>query len=124
MVWDPARITPKAWESVLEFYRYVEDRNDDFRPLRQLVEHVAAQAYAASIAVATSGTALLVAPQLEPDWAHEAMRIDVDLGGSIRFTLPQKRLVKPATFECEGQKVVTVFESFLRQAKWVSRPPG
>jgi hypothetical protein len=123
MVWDPARITPKAWASVLEFYRHVEDRNDDFRPLRQLVEHVAAQAYAASLVGATSGTALLVAQQPEADWAHEAMRIDVDLGGSIRFTLPQKRLVKPATFECEGPKVVSFFESFLRQAKWVSRPP-
>ena len=102
MVWDPARVTPKPWESVLEFYRYVEDRNHDFQPLRRLVEHVASQPYAASIAGATSGTALLVAQHAEAEWAQEAIRIDVDLGGAVRFTFPQKRLVKAATFECEG----------------------
>ncbi len=119
MVWDPARITPKSWESVLEFYRHVEDRNHDFQPLRRLVEHVVSQPYAASIAAATSGTALLVAQGVGAEWAHEAVRIDVDLGGSIRLTFPQKRPVKAASLECDGARVVSAFESFLRQAKWV-----
>ena len=119
MVWDPARVTPKVWESVLEFYRHLEERNDDFRPLCHLVGHVAGQAYAPSIAAATSGTALLVAPRAQADWAHEAIRIDVDLAGSIRFTLPSERLVKPATFECESAKIVGTFESFLRKSGWI-----
>jgi hypothetical protein len=122
MVWDPARITPKPWRSVLEFYRHVEDRNHDFEPLRCLVEHVASKPYAASIAAATSGTALLVAQHAEAEWAHEAMRIDVDLGGTIRLTFPRRRLVKAASLECDGARVVGAFESFLRQAKWITGP--
>src|SRR5271169_4058744 len=97
MVWDPARITPKPWQGVLEFYRYVEERDDDFRPLRRLVEHVVSRPYAASIAAATSGTALLVAPRVQVDWALEAMRIDVDLSGSIRFTSPRRGLARAPT---------------------------
>jgi hypothetical protein len=118
MVWDSARITPQPWPSVLAFYRYVEERNDDFRPLLRLVEHVASAPYAASIAGATSGTALLVAQHAEADWLHEALRVDVDLSGSIRFTLPAAPLVRPATFACEGD-VVTAFESHLRKARWI-----
>ncbi len=94
--------------------------NDDFRPLGHLVEHVVAQPYASSIAGATSGTALLVARNVEADWTHEALRIDVDLSGSIRFALPEKRLVKATTFECNGTKIVGTFESFLRKAAWVT----
>ena len=119
MVWDPARITPNSWANVLLFYRHLEERNDDFRPLGHLVEHVVSQPYASSIAPATSGTALLVARNAEADWTHEALRIDVDLSGSIRFALPEKRLVKATTFACDGKKIVTTFESFLRKAGWV-----
>ena len=118
MVWDPARITPQPWPSVLAFYRQVEERNHDFLPLRHLVEHVASRPYAASIAGATSGTALLVAQNAGVDWVHEALRVDVDLSGSIRFTLPAAPLVRPATFTCAGD-IVTAFESRLRKARWI-----
>jgi hypothetical protein len=119
MVWDPTRITPKPWAGMLEFYRHIEERNDDFRPLGRLALHIASQAYAASIAGATSGTALLVARSADADWVHEAMRIDVSLAGSIRFTLPGTRLARPMAVECEGDKIVGVFESLLRKAKWL-----
>ncbi len=118
MVWDPARVTPQPWEGILAFYRHVEERNDDFRPMRQLVEHVAGQPYAASIVGATSGTALLVAPRAEADWLHEALRVDVDLGGSIRFTLPAPPPARPSSFECDGD-IVSAFESRLRKARWL-----
>ncbi len=113
MVWDPARIAPRPWEGVLELYRQLAERNDDFRPLLRLVEHVASQAYARSIFAATSGTALLVARQAAVDWASDALRVDIDLGGTIRFALPVKRLVKPATVECEPEKIVEAFERCL-----------
>jgi hypothetical protein len=120
MVWDPARITPNSWANVLLFYRHLEERNDDFRPLGHLVEHVASRPYASSIVAATSGTALLVARNAQADWTHEAVRIDVDLSGAIRFALPEKRLVKATTFQCDGKKIVGTFESFLRKAAWVA----
>jgi len=47
------------------------------------------------------------------------MRIDVSLAGSIRFTLPGTRLARPMAVECEGDKIVGVFESLLRKAKWL-----
>jgi hypothetical protein len=131
MVWDPARIAPTTWPGALEFYRHIVDRNEDFRPLCQLVEHVGSRAYAASLAPATSGTALLVsraasasrAPQALPgadfDWVRDALRVDVDLRGAVRFTWPQGSGAKAATFECVGTKVVGTFESFLRQATWI-----
>jgi hypothetical protein len=119
VVWDPARITPKAWESVLELYRYLEERNDDFRPIRRLVEHVAAQPYAHSIASATSGTALLVAARAQVEWARDAIRVDVDLAGSVRFTVPGERLNRPATFQCDSANIVGTFESLLLKARWI-----
>jgi hypothetical protein len=121
MVWDPDRIAPKSWAEVLAFYRHLEDRNDDFRPLAHLAEHVVVTDHESSIFAATSGTALLVAPQADADWPRDAMRIDVDLSGSVRFFLPQKDLVKAATFQCNGAKIVVTFETFLRDAGWSPR---
>jgi hypothetical protein len=121
MVWDPARITPRPWASVLESYRHLEDRNTDFGPLRGLVEQVVASARGSSLFAATSGTALLVAPQADADWKHDALRIDVGLSGSIRFVLPAKPPTRPTTFERDGEKVGVAFESFLRDARWLER---
>jgi hypothetical protein len=120
MVWDPARVTPKPWESVREFFRNLAERNDDFLPMLNLVEHVASQAYATSIFAATSGTALLIAREAEGNWTHDALRVDVGLSGSIRFTLPQRRIGKATTFECEGKTIVDAFGRFLRSATWIS----
>jgi hypothetical protein len=120
MVWDAARITPSSWANILEYYRYVEERNDDFRPLGHLVEYVAAQPYAATLAGATSGTALLVAPHAQADWTHDAVRIDVDLSGSIRLSPPRKGSLRPAIIACEGPRIVGVFETFLRKARWIA----
>jgi len=119
MVWDAARITPESWASIRQFYRHVEERNADFRPLLRLVEHVIAQAYAASVASARSGTALLVAQGAEPDWIQDAIRVDVALSGSIRFNFPRKGLAKVAIHECDGAGIVSAFESILRKAKWI-----
>jgi hypothetical protein len=113
MVWDPARIVPRPWEDVVELYRQLAERNDDFRPLLRLVKHVASQPYARSIFAATSGTALLVARRAAVDWAADALRIDVDLSGAIRFARPEKQLVKPTTFECEAEKMVEALERYL-----------
>jgi hypothetical protein len=113
MVWDPARIVARPWEDVVEFYRQLAERNDDFRPLLRLVEHVASQPYGRTIYAATSGTALLVARQAAVDWAADALRIDIDLGGAIRFARPEKRLGKPTTFECEAEKIVEALERYL-----------
>jgi hypothetical protein len=113
MVWDPARIVPRPWEDVVELYRRLAERNEDFRPLLRLVEHVASQPYARSIFAATSGTALFVARQAAVDWAADALRIDIDLSGAIRFALPEKRLVKPTTFECEAERLVDALERYL-----------
>ncbi len=119
MVWDPSRVAPKSWGSVLGFFHGLAERNDDFRPMVQLVEYVSSQTYAASISAATSGTALLVAREAEADWALDALRVDVGLSGSIRFTLSRRCLVKPTTFECEGKTIVQAFERFLHNAKWI-----
>jgi hypothetical protein len=113
MVWDPARIVPRPWEDVVQLYFQMAERNDDFRPLLRLVEHVSSRPYARSIFAATSGTALLVARQAAVDWAGEALRIDIDLGGAVRFTRPGKGLAKPTTFECEAGKIVEALERYL-----------
>ncbi len=118
MVRDPSRIVPRPWDGVLALYQHLAERNDDFRPLLGLVEHVASQAYATSTFAATSGTALLVARQPAVDWATEALRVDVALGGTIRFAMPDKRLGKPTTLECDAAKIVETFERCLGQ-----RPP-
>jgi hypothetical protein len=119
MVWDPARILPQDWGSALAFYRRLEARNDDFRPLRQLVEHAVAQRYAPSLAVATSGTALLVANDA-PDWAVDALRVDAHFSGAIRFTFPATPPGGRKTLDCDAAKVVAMFERFLRSAAWVA----
>ncbi len=119
MVWDPTRITPKPWASAAAFYRDLEQRNHDFGMLRDLCTHIAEQTYAGSIVGATSGTALLIARQGQDDWARDALRIDVNLGGAIRFTLPEKRPVRPSFFECEGEHAVRALERFLRDAAWI-----
>jgi hypothetical protein len=121
MVWDPKRITPKDWADVVGFYRHFEDRNDDFRPLRALAEHIAAQPYAASLSAAVSGTALLVTRRAGADWAQDSLRIDVGLSGSIRFVVHRRGAAKPTTLETESQTVpalVAAFDRFLAKDDW------
>jgi hypothetical protein len=121
MVWDPARVTPRSWENVVDFFRSLAERNDDFRPMLRLVEHLASQGYAASLFAATSGTALLVAREADGDWTLGALRVDVSLSGSVRLTLPQATSRQPTTFECEGKAIIQAFERFLpvvRRLQW------
>jgi hypothetical protein len=121
MVWDPKRITPKGWADVVAFYRHIEDRNDDFRPLRALAEHVAKQAYAASLSAAVSGTALLVTRRAGADWAQDSLRIDVGLSGSIRLVVQRRGAAKPTIVETESQTVpalVAAFEGILAKTDW------
>jgi hypothetical protein len=119
MVFDPARISPqRTWSDVTAFYRHIEERNDDFRPLRALAERIASQPYADRIFAATSGTALFVAPRPDAAWADEALRIDVDLGGSIRFVFRGRPPAKPESFSAETPTIVGAFERFLDRAGW------
>ena len=120
MVWDPARITPKSWKDVHDFYVELEDRNHDFTPLRQLAAHVVAQPYAVSIGAATSGTALFVAPPPGGDWIRDALRIDLDLSGAIAFARPGSK-GKAASFACEDARVIPTFERLLRELSWIAR---
>jgi hypothetical protein len=120
MVWDPSRIAPATWPGAIEFYRHIEDRNHDFGALRQLAEHVAAQAYASSLHCATSGTSLLVARRPDGEWATDSVRIDLDLSGAIRFVHVDPRLPKSRIFTCESPSIVASFERFLALAKWTS----
>jgi hypothetical protein len=126
MVWEATRVAAKSWAEVVAFYRGLEDRNDDFRPLRELAEHVAAQGYAASIVAATSGTALLVAaasggPVGVRQPATEALRVDVDLSGSVRLFVPAgvQRNSRAATLVVDGV-VIGSFERFLGDAMWIA----
>jgi hypothetical protein len=121
MVWDPKRIKLQSWVDVVAFYRHLEDRNDDFRPLRALAEHVAAQAYAASLHAAVSGTALLVTRRTDADWAQDSLRVDVGLSAAIRFVVHRRGASKPTTFETENPTVpalVATFEGILAKADW------
>jgi hypothetical protein len=121
MVWDPKRIKPQSWADVVAFYQHIEDRNDDFRPLRALAEHVAAQPYAASLSAAVSGTSLLVTRRAGADWARDSLRIDVGLSASIRFVVPRRGAARPTTLETENPTipaVVATFEKILAKADW------
>jgi hypothetical protein len=121
MVWDPKRIRPQSWAEVIAFYRHIEDRNDDFRPLRALVEHIAAQGYASSLFTAVSGTALLITRSAAADWARDGLRIDVGLSASVRFVVQRRGDAKPTTLETENPTVpalVTTFERILEQVDW------
>jgi uncharacterized protein (DUF2236 family) len=119
MVWDPKRIKPRSWAEVIAFYRDLEDRNDDFRPLRALVEHIAAQRYASSLSAAISGTALLITRSAGADWARDGLRIDVSLSGSIRFVAPPRGDARSTTLETENPTLgalVATFEGILEKA--------
>jgi hypothetical protein len=119
MVWDPKRITPKGWADVVAFYGPIEDRNHDFRPLRALAEHVAAQAYGASLSAAVSGTALLVTRRAGADWAQHSLRIDVGLSGSIRLVVQHRGTAKPTTLETDSvPALVAAFEGLLAKTDW------
>lgn len=121
MVWDPKKIKPRSWSAVIAFYRHIEDRNDDFRPLRALVEHIAAQGYASSLLAAVSGTALVVKRSASADWARDGLRIDVGLSASIRFVVQRRGDAKPAMIETENPTLtalVTMFERILETADW------
>jgi hypothetical protein len=125
MVWDPSRIAPATWPSALAFYRGIERRNDEFRPLRELVEHVMASPRAQSLVCATSGTALLVLPASpgdaadKPDWARKALRLDVDLSGTTRLIPHDPRAAKAATFATDGGGLARAFDRFVEREKWV-----
>jgi hypothetical protein len=124
MVWDPSRITPATWPNVLAFYRHIEERNDDFRPLGELVEHLMTQPYASALYGATSGTSMLVARRPDGDWARDALRVDVDLAGSIRFVHYDPTATKPRSIPNEDVPAVRTFEAFLRRAGWIDAGPA
>jgi hypothetical protein len=125
MVWDPSRIAPATWPDALAFYRGIEARNDEFRPLRELVEHVIAGSHAQSLVCATSGTSLLVLPTARrdsagaPDWLRKAVRFDVDLAGTTRLIPHDPRAAKAATFATDGAGLARVFDRFVEREKWV-----
>jgi hypothetical protein len=118
MVWDPARITPRSWAEIAGAYLGLEDRNPDFEPMRRLAEHISSQPYAASLAGATSGTALFVAPRAIASWAKDALRVDVDLSGELRLTAPGSPPGKGGGIPCDSAKIVATFEAQLRKAGW------
>ena len=126
MVWDPKKIARRSWPEVAAFYQGIEDHNTDFQPLRELAEHVAAQTYASSLGVATSGTALLVAPlavAAGEDAAVESLRIDLDLSGSVKIVAPashRRGSTPPASVA--PLRLVGAFERFLRDAGWIDAP--
>lgn len=119
MIWDPTRIEPKSWPEVQAFYAALEDRNHDFAVLRALAAHVRAQPYANSLAGAISGTSLLVAPKAQPDWAREAVRVDLDFSGAVRFDRPGASN-KASTLIHEDAKVTGYFERLLHELRWNS----
>jgi hypothetical protein len=53
------------------------------------------------------------------DWARNALRLDVDFGGSIRVIVFEKRLGKRVTLECDARGAIDVFERAIRQAGWI-----
>ncbi|HSY25317.1 MAG TPA: hypothetical protein VK841_24495 [Polyangiaceae bacterium] len=118
MVWDPTRIEPKSWPEAHAFYAALEDRNHEFVPLRLLVDHLGAQAYARSIAGAVSGTSLLVAATGTSDWAREALRIDLGLSGAIRFARPGAS-IKAHTVISDDARVIRACERILRELGWI-----
>jgi hypothetical protein len=119
MVWDPTRIEPRSWRDAHAFYAALEDRNHDFAPLRHLVAHVGAQAYARSLLGATSGTALLVAATGTSDWGREALRLDLALSGSIRILRPGAS--NKASTLVEDAKVIRTFEQIVRKLGWIAK---
>jgi hypothetical protein len=125
MVWNPSRIAPATWASALAFYRGIEARNDEFRPLRELVEHVIAGPRAEALACATSGTSLLVLPGARGgapealDWVHKAVRFDVDLGGRTRLIPHDLRAAKAATFAEDGASLARAFDRFVEKEMWL-----
>ncbi len=118
MVWDPRRITRRSWAEVAAFYRNLEDRNSDFRPLRELAEHAGAQPYASALGAATSGTALLVARADALQWAVEALRVDIDMSGAVQLTVPTQGSGKPATRTLAGS-LPAALERQARAAGWI-----
>ena len=115
MVWDPKRIARVSWAEAAAFYRNLVDRNAEFEPLRVLVEHLASQSWAASLAAATSGTALLIAPLDTADWATSSVRVDIGLSGGIHL-VPAGR---PSQSPADGFLVKAV-ERVVKEAGWVS----
>jgi hypothetical protein len=113
MVWDPKRVTRATWGDALAFYRNLEDRNPDFQPLRELVEHVGRQPYAASLGAATSGTALLVAPRDTVQWGESCLRVDIDLSGAVQLTKAGGKRFPPAERSLEA-----AFDRALAEAGW------
>jgi hypothetical protein len=66
----------RSWESILGFFRDLESRNEYFRPMRALVEHIATQPYAELIFATTSMHALLVAQHREIGRGHDVLRVE------------------------------------------------
>ena len=119
MVYDPRQILARTWADVLEVYRALGERNEDFRPLRRLVEHILSAGHSRVLFSATSMTSLLVARHADTEWATDSLRVDVDLSGAIRFTLHDPKLPRPTTFTCQAANIVRVFDGFVRKARWV-----
>jgi hypothetical protein len=111
----------RPWENTVRFFSNLEAHNEFFGPMRRLVEHIASQPYAALLFSTTSMHALLVAQHAEIESGHDVLRVERDLSGrTVRFTYQEQEFVKPATWECDTEKVVETFEGFLRTVKWVS----
>ncbi len=112
--------TREGWERTLLFYRDLEEKNEFFRPMRRLVEHVASPPYAALIFSTTSMHALLVAQHAEIELGHDVLRVERDpYDKGVQFTFQEQPFAEPAKWECSEGEIVGTFEGFLRKAKWV-----
>jgi hypothetical protein len=115
-------VPTRPWDSILGFYGDLEACNACFAPMRRLVAHVAAQPYAGLLFGTTSMHALLVAQHERIEWGHDVLRVEVEPDARmVRFTYQEQQYVRPATWECAGEKIVETFEGFLRRAHWVAR---
>ena len=106
MVWDPARITPQPWQSVLAFYRYVEERNHDFRPLRppgrarRLRSRTPRRSPGRRLERRCSWPSM---PR--PTGSTTRCASTSTSAGRFASRFPPHRSSRPASFECEGDVV-------------------
>ncbi len=117
VVWNPAQIEPRTWDAVIDFYRQLAERNEDFRPMHALAQHIASVPRASDLSGATSGTALLVAPH-GVDWASGALRIDVDFAGTIRFVRQRRPPARPSVTRHSTPFLIAAFDAFVRRSEW------
>ncbi len=95
-------VQTRLWESTLRFYSDLEEKNELFRTMRRLVEHVASQPYAHPLFSTTSMHALLVAQHAQIELGHDVLKVERDpYGKGVRFTFQEQPLVEPAKWgEC------------------------